>query len=392
MTWSDGDVFCHAVIELLAAVRYPALELLQPGLMVLHTDESVFILIGYQSEREPQILRMVADLVSKSDGPGLQVALLGGDESKRELLTRTPPGRSSLRMLHLPDARAGSTSLPTVVLGRGRSPLHEALARAAARTGEPVDPGRVRDAIESAQRRFQEQSRERLAFSRLLGERRPHATYAILACIVATFLMELQSGATTSTERLLDMGALYGPLIASGEWWRLASYSLLHGGVMHVGFNGYVLFALGSLIERLLGTPRFLVLYCVSGLVAAAGSLAFSGGVSVGASGAIWGLLGALGALAFGPSQLFPPSVRRSIQRATLINLAINTAASFLPLIDWAAHFAGGAAGAALVFSKLCLPAKEPSARGASPGWTLAAALVTGAFFGAALGGVLGLL
>jgi rhomboid protease GluP len=294
-------------------------------------------------------------------------------------------------MLHLPDPPAAGVAQPVVVLGRGRSLLREALTRAAAATGTAIEAERARAAVETAAQLFVQQLEERRAFSRLLGARRPLATYAILACIVATFLLELQTGATSSTERLLEMGALSPPLVAAGQWWRLSAYSLLHGGVMHVAFNGYVLFALGALIERLLGTARFLVLYCVSGLVAAAGSLALSGSVSVGASGAIWGLLGALGALAFGPSQILPPSVRRSIQRATLINLVINTAASFLPFIDWAAHFAGGAAGAVLVFSKICLPPTTPASKDTTAGWTLVAGSIAACFFGAGVGGVLGL-
>jgi rhomboid protease GluP len=174
-----------------------------------------------------------------------------------------------------------------------------------------------------------------------------------------------------------------------GEWWRLASATLLHGGLMHVAFNGYVLFSLGNFVERLLGPSRFLLLYVVSGVAASCGSLLLNAGVSVGASGAIWGLLGAEAALAFAPNQLLPSSMRKDAQRATVVNLVLNTLVSFLPRVDWAAHFAGGAAGALVLLSGVVLSRTARSVPADSLGWRTLGGVLGAVFFATALYGVL---
>jgi hypothetical protein len=78
--------------------------------------------------------------------------------------------------------------------------------------------------------------------------------------------------------------------------------------------------------------------------------------VSVGASGAIWGLLGAEGALAFSLNSVFPETIRDQARRGVLINLAMNVAISFVPHVDWAAHFAGGVTGFVLAWTGVVLP------------------------------------
>jgi membrane associated rhomboid family serine protease len=89
--------------------------------------------------------------------------------------------------------------------------------------------------------------------------------------------------------------ALYGYGVAAGEWWRLGTSMFLHGGILHLAFNMFALYWLGTIVERALGTPKFLLIYAVSGLAGSAGALWFSsvGTFTVGASGAIFGLIGA---------------------------------------------------------------------------------------------------
>ena len=98
-----------------------------------------------------------------------------------------------------------------------------------------------------------------------------------------------------TSQQLIRSGANYGPLTFGGEWWRLLTYAFLHGGLLHVGFNMWCLWSLGGLCESLYGTWTFGAIYFIS---AVAGGLASVGlhpeRLSVGASGAIFGLAGAL--------------------------------------------------------------------------------------------------
>lgn len=93
---------------------------------------------------------------------------------------------------------------------------------------------------------------------------------------------------------LIEWGANYGPKIVGGEWWRLISNVFLHGGAMHLLFNLYALFLIGSILETTLKPLLFLSLYVISGLSASLVSLWWnSGALSIGASGAIFGMFGA---------------------------------------------------------------------------------------------------
>jgi len=125
---------------------------------------------------------------------------------------------------------------------------------------------------------------------------KPIATYVLLGLIGAVFLLETAAGGSTQTEVLVRLGAKVTPLIAAGEYWRLLTSMFLHIGAMHLFFNGYALFVLGTELERLLGWGRFLAIYLLSGLFGGLASYALSDKVSAGASGAIFGLIGALAA------------------------------------------------------------------------------------------------
>jgi len=94
---------------------------------------------------------------------------------------------------------------------------------------------------------------------------------------------------------MLHFGANYGPPTLSGQWWRLLTYMFLHGGLMHIAFNMWCLWDLGQLCENLYGQATFAALYLLTGVAGGLASIAWNPGVlSVGASGAIFGLAGAL--------------------------------------------------------------------------------------------------
>jgi membrane associated rhomboid family serine protease len=136
-----------------------------------------------------------------------------------------------------------------------------------------------------------------------------YVTKALVAINAAVYLAELAAGGTIdgTGNRIYFDGALYGPAVAAGDWWRLISAAFLHYGPIHLGMNMLALWWFGQPLEHALGRGRFLLLYLVSGLAGSAGALLLTPlSVTVGASGAIFGILGAAlilerrGAMVFG--------------------------------------------------------------------------------------------
>lgn len=101
------------------------------------------------------------------------------------------------------------------------------------------------------------------------------------------------------TLALVRLGALYAPLIYVGQWWRLVTAVFLHGGLIHIGFNLWCLFDLGPAVESLFKTPKFIFMYLVTGVFGFVVSLWWRPGLSIGASGAILGLIGVLIGVSF---------------------------------------------------------------------------------------------
>src|SRR5690348_11832916 len=126
------------------------------------------------------------------------------------------------------------------------------------------------------------------------------ATNVLLAVLAAVFIFEVVRGGSldaTETDRvLLPLGMKNNALIVGGEWWRLITAMFLHAGILHIGFNGYALLIFGPQIERFYGWARFLAIYFLGGILGSIASFAFSPADSVGASGAVFALLGAMGA------------------------------------------------------------------------------------------------
>ena len=175
------------------------------------------------------------------------------------------------------------------------------------------------------------------------------ATWALLAAIVAVFIVETLLGGSTSSEVLIRMGAKYAPRIAAGEYWRLFTSMFLHIGVMHLAFNGYALFIIGTELERLFGTGRFLTVYLFSGLFGSLVSYALSDSLSAGASGAIFGIIGALAAFFLIHRERLGAWGTRRLGNIALV-LVLNLAWGFSQpdRIDNRAHVGGLLAGLAL--------------------------------------------
>jgi len=125
---------------------------------------------------------------------------------------------------------------------------------------------------------------------------RPIATWVLLGLILAAFAVEQLAGGSTQTDVLVRLGAKVTPLIAGGQYWRLLTSMFLHIGLAHLVFNGYALVAVGTDLERILGWRKFLVIYLLCGLLGSLVSYALSPNLAAGASGAIFGVIGALAA------------------------------------------------------------------------------------------------
>ena len=128
---------------------------------------------------------------------------------------------------------------------------------------------------------------------RLYGGAQPVATISLIAINVVVFLLERGGDSSTYVFR---HGALTGVGVANGEWWRVVTAAFLHANILHIAFNMYALWLLGKPLERYIGSARFLAIYTVSGISGSAGALLLTNAYvpTVGASGAIFGLMGAL--------------------------------------------------------------------------------------------------
>jgi rhomboid protease GluP len=161
-------------------------------------------------------------------------------------------------------------------------------------------------------------------------------------------------GLVVQPGQVLNEGALIPALVAQGEAWRLLSSVFLHSGAVHLGFNMISLYFLGSFVEVAFGRARFLALYLLSGLAGGLAYLYFGGfnAPAVGASGAIFGLLGGVLGYALRRGTF---SWQNPLIRQLLILLALNLYIGFsIPNISNTAHLGGLAGG--VVFGWLVAP------------------------------------
>lgn len=170
------------------------------------------------------------------------------------------------------------------------------------------------------------------------------ATAALIAINIVAFLIEIANGAgglfNETISRFVADYALFGPSVAEGEWYRLVTSGFLHANLIHIGFNMLLLFLLGRLLEPALGTPRFLALYFASLLAGSFGALLLSpNALTLGASGAIFGLAGAAFVIARGRGL---DVLAREIGFLILFNLFFSLASARVSL---GAHLGGLVAG-----------------------------------------------
>ncbi len=124
-------------------------------------------------------------------------------------------------------------------------------------------------------------------------------TKTLIAINVAVYLVGAEQGAGLNNPGGTLFAKLWldGPDVAHGDWWRLITAAFLHANLIHIGFNMLALWWFGNAVEEYLGRARFIGLYIAAGLAGSAGALVTTKGVTVGASGAIFGILGAMAVL-----------------------------------------------------------------------------------------------
>jgi len=170
------------------------------------------------------------------------------------------------------------------------------------------------------------------------------ATFALIAINAAVFLVQIGTGhgVIENASPLIPEFGLFGPLVAEGEWYRLFTSAFIHAGLPHIGLNMLMLYFLGQMLEPAIGTPRFVVIYLTSLFAGSFGALLLTPySLSFGASGAIFGVLGAAFVVARGRRL---HSLASSIGVLILINLAFSLGVAGISL---GAHLGGLVAGVA---------------------------------------------
>ncbi len=175
------------------------------------------------------------------------------------------------------------------------------------------------------------------------------ATYGLIALTLAVFLGQWLSVQTLGVDLPLIYGAKVGVAVAAGEVWRLVTPIFLHVGLWHVFVNMYSLYALGPAVERFFGSNRFLVFYLLAGVAGVGMSLAMSLNPSVGASGSIFGMLGALVAFLYRHRELFGRGGMLQFRHLVIVAL-LNLGLGLAPGIDNWGHVGGLLGGLGLTW------------------------------------------
>jgi len=172
---------------------------------------------------------------------------------------------------------------------------------------------------------------------------RRHYQAEVIGPLRELFALQPNISAILHAQQLVEWGSNVGRLTRAGQWWRLVSSMFLHGSVWHLGFNMLALWQVGRLCERIFGSTRFVALYFLAGLSGSIASVLWNPNVnSVGASGAIFGIIGGLLAFLSRPNSGVPPTVVTELRSSLLPFLLFSLWMGFVyPHTDNAAHIGG---------------------------------------------------
>jgi rhomboid protease GluP len=187
----------------------------------------------------------------------------------------------------------------------------------------------------------------------VLGGFIPHARFNTILILIMNFglfvitaIYSMNAGGggawNIDARTLVDFGAKFGPYVALGQWWRLVTAGFLHGGLLHILMNSWVLFDLSAQVEEVYGASRMWVIYLVSSVFGFYVSMVWNPMIpSVGASAALFGLIGAMIALGVRHRNALGAAVRGIYVRWAIYGLIF----SLFGNIDMAAHIGGLVAG-----------------------------------------------
>ena len=200
---------------------------------------------------------------------------------------------------------------------------------------------------------YYQRQEPRSGFTTPDASRRPYLTWTLLALNILAWLVLTAAGGSDRTDVLLKFGAMSGPHIADGQYWRLFTAMFLHAGLTHLLLNAVGLFIFGRIVEGIYGHARFALIYVLAGLGGSVLSYMLNspGAVGVGASGAIFGVLAALAAFFVARRGTLGEMARQNLT-GILIMVAINLFFGFAsPGIDNWAHVGGFVVGFAIGFA-----------------------------------------
>lgn len=190
-------------------------------------------------------------------------------------------------------------------------------------------------------------------------------TRILIAANVLVFLWELSTGDTGDGRVLVDDGGLYGPYVAAGQWWRIGTAAFLHAGWLHIATNMFALYQVGTFVELLYGRIRMAVVYVLAIVGSGIAVLWFSyDAPTVGASGAIFGLFGALTAAGLRLGKTGRDLVQQS---AGIIVLNLILGFTVFRFVSNAAHIGGLIAGFVVGLALFRMPRQLATARTAAP-------------------------
>lgn len=179
--------------------------------------------------------------------------------------------------------------------------------------------------------------------AKIFSPKKPIVTYIIIVFNLMVFLY----GMLHSNDELINIFGNNYELVQAGQFYRLLTCMFVHGGIMHLLLNMYALYTIGPVVERYYGKSKYIFIYLVSGLLGSVFSSVFmsAGSISIGASGAIFGLLGSICYFTYYYRATLQGILRESIVPVIVINLIIGF---MLPSVDLVAHI-GGLLGGILV-------------------------------------------
>ncbi|RNC28799.1 MAG: Rhomboid protease GluP [Candidatus Dichloromethanomonas elyunquensis] len=169
-----------------------------------------------------------------------------------------------------------------------------------------------------------------------------YVTYSLIIAIVIIYILMANAGGSASYRNLILFGAKINPLIDSGQYWRLFTCVFIHGNFTHLFFNVYSLVVMGKFCENIFGHAKHLFIFVFSGVAGSYVSYLWSPYISIGASGAIFGLLGAIVAYGWNKKIFWRSGLITNLLLVLGINLFLGLASTG---IDNYAHLGGLLAG-----------------------------------------------